>query len=95
MTKQELQKRIIQGHRKVIRLCEIADKLPNGPKRDEVGDKSIRLLQNLYNLEDGFCELYPDVCLFEDKKCKDPNKGCFPCWRCPSYLNALYTRTLL
>jgi acyl carrier protein phosphodiesterase len=95
MNKNDLQQRIIQGHRKVDQLCQIADKLPRGPKRDELGDKSVRLLQNLHALEDGFIELYPDICLFIDKKCKDANKGCFPCENCSTYLNTLNSKTLI
>jgi acyl carrier protein phosphodiesterase len=95
MTKQELQKRIVQGHRKIDQLCQIADKLPRSPKRDELSDKSIRLLQNLHELEDGFIELYPDICLFTDRKCTDKNKGTFVCAECSTYLNTLYSKTLL
>jgi hypothetical protein len=95
MTMREIQGRIIQGHRKVGQLCEIADKLPNGPKRDEVGNKSIRLLQNIHELEDGFMEIYPGICLFTDRKCTNKNKGTFVCDECPSYLNLLYSKTLL
>lgn len=82
--------RIERGTMKVEYLAELGDKLPKGRSRDAVGDKSVRVLMKLYEFEDGFMELYPGECLFGDKRCKEPNKGCFPCWSCSSYLNAFY-----
>jgi len=91
MTKDELQRRIIEGCRKIDQLCRLSEKLPKGLKRDELGDRSARMLKSLYDLEDGFIELYPDECVFQDRKCKNPNKGCsFVCDKCPAYLNSIY-----
>jgi len=92
MTKEELQGRIIEGCRRVDQLCKLAEKLPKGPKRDELIDKSVRLLMSLHRLEDGFIELYPGECLFDNKKCQSSNKGTFVCRWCPAYLNSIYTK---
>jgi len=94
VTKEELRGRIIEGHRKIDQLMEIVDKMPKGIKREELGAKSIRMLRPLHSLEDGFIELYPGECLFQDKRCRDSNKGCFVCRECPAYLNSIYTSKL-
>lgn len=88
--RQELHQRIIAGHKRVDHLCKITYMIPKGTKRAQLEDKSIRLLQYLHDLEDGFMELYPRVCLFTDKHCLDSNKGCFPCVSCKEYLNSVY-----
>lgn len=91
--KQELRHRIVQGIKKVDELSKITDKLPKGKSRDKIGEKSIRVMVNLNQLEDGFIELYLGECLFEDRKCSNQNKGYFPCWNCVPYINALYGRS--
>jgi len=88
--RQELQLRIAQGQRNVNRLSKLASKLPPGSKRDELGDKSVRMLQSLANLEDGFIELYPGDCLYFPKKCDEPNKGTLCCTECLAYHWAVY-----
>lgn len=89
--KQELQLRIATGQRNVNRVSELASKLPPGGKRDEFGDKSVRMLQSLADLEDGFIELYPGDCLYEPgKKCASLNKGTFHCTECRDYHRAVY-----
>jgi len=90
MTKEELRGRIIEGHRKIDQLMGVVDKMPKSIKREELGGKSIRMLRSLHSLEDGFIELYPVECLFQDKKCRVSNKGCFVCGGCPAYLNSMY-----
>ena len=88
---QTLQQRIIQGHRKIDQLLVIIDKLPKGAKREGLCGKSIRMLQSLHSLEDGFIELNPNDCLFESgQSCDSRNKGTFVCGDCPSYLNAIF-----
>jgi hypothetical protein len=90
--RQELQIRITRGQRNVNRLSELASKLPQGPKREELADKGIRMLRSLADLQDGFIDLYPGTCLYESgKDCNSRNKGTFHCVRCPSYLNAIYS----
>jgi len=91
MSKEELQRRIIEGHNRIDQLMSVVDRMPKGIKREELGGKSIRMLVSLHNLEDGFIELYPGECLFQDKKCRDANKGCFVCKKCPAYLNSVYS----
>lgn len=90
--KQELQLRIATGQRNVNRLSELASKLPAGKKREELADKSVRMLQSLADLEDGFIELYPGDCLYSPgKKCASYNKETFHCTMCADYLNAVYS----
>lgn len=88
--KQELQERIVQGIQRVDYLAKLGAKLSRGKARDEAGEKSVRLLFKLHDQEDGFIELYPGECLFGDRRCSNPNIGCFPCWDCLTFLNALY-----
>lgn len=89
--KEELQTRIAKGKRNVNRLSMLTSALPPGYKRDKLADKTVRMLQSLADLEDGFIDLYPGDCLFEPgKECSSRNKGTFHCAFCPSYLNAIY-----
>jgi len=89
--KRELQQRIVAGHQKINHLEGLAGQLPHGKKRDELREKSIRLLVKLDELQEGFCELYPGECLFDDKRCESSNKGTFHCAECPTYLNSIYS----
>lgn len=87
----ELCQRIIQGHRNLDQLLGIIGKLPKSKKQDELGEKYIRMLRSLHDLEDGFIELNPNDCLFElEKSCRSGNKGTFVCGDCPSYLNTVF-----
>jgi hypothetical protein len=88
--RRELQSRIAQAQRNVNRLSEIASKLPPGRKREELGDRSVSMLQSLADLEDGFIELYPGECLYSPKRCDSPNKGTFNCTLCRDYHRAVY-----
>jgi len=83
----DLQKRIIEGHRRKEQLCHVICNMPKGPKYDEVSKKVLRLLRSLHDLEDGFIELYPDSCLFHERRCTNPNKGTFVCRECANYIN--------
>lgn len=93
-TKEGLQQRIIQGRQNIERLSEMVDKLPKGKKQVELGEKSIRMLRSLCDLEYGFIELHPNVCLFGDRRCDNSGKGTFVCRSCLSYLNAGRKRLL-
>lgn len=93
---QNLQQRIVTGHRNLDRLCGIVDSLSQGVEKDKLGDKSTRLLNSIHSLEDGFIELNPYECLFElEKSCNSKNKGTFVCGDCPSYLNIIYQQKIL
>lgn len=89
--KEELQLRIAKGQRNVGRLAELVGKLPDGNKKDELAEKSIRMLRSLADLEDGFIEFYPGDCLFlPGKACDSRSKGTFHCRLCPEFYNAVY-----
>lgn len=89
--KEELQNRITQGQRNANRLSEIVSNLPPSGRRTNFGDKVVRMLFALEDLEDAFCELYPDECLFvPQRKCRSLNKGTYHCTICPDYLNAVF-----
>lgn len=89
--KEELQRRIARGQRSINRLSAVASALPQGSKREELADKSVRMLQFLAALEDSFISFYPGNCLYMPGKiCASKNKGTFHCAMCPDYLNAIY-----
>jgi hypothetical protein len=89
--KEELQRRIARGQYNINRLSAVASALPHGDKRDELADKSVRMLHSLAALQDSFESFYPGNCLFMPGRiCASKNKGMFHCVRCPDYLNAIY-----
>ena len=88
--KEELQRRITTGQRNIDHLSSVASKLPPGAKRDDLADKSIRMLRSIGDLEDSFIHFYPGICLFMDRSCNSKNKGTFHCRECPDYYNAIY-----
>lgn len=88
--KLELSNRILEGHRKVNDLSELLGMIPAGSRRDELGSKLTRMLLALEALEDGFIQLYPGACPFKaSQPCRNPNKGCYPCYSCDVGLNAI------
>jgi hypothetical protein len=88
--KSDLRKRIVGGERTIIKLTELGEKLPQGKKREEVGDRVARLMMRLGYLKDAFTSAFPRQCLYTEAACDEKNKGCFPCAKCICYMNAVY-----
>ena len=88
--KAELRKRIVGGERTIRHLTELGEKLPQGKKREEIGNRVVRLMARLGYLKDAFISAFPGRCLYNEVPCDEKNKGCFPCAECTHFVNAVY-----